>query len=227
MLALWEMILKFRGTERMLAKPRINELSDLGKGRAFVVLFESEEYRIPAETLFADIAKETRCLLVQTVLIDDANWQDIAQEFRKYLTEKGVRQASFVCLGAASAIVLDLALRDLKQVRSMVLVDACTRPHPTLLRRIVDRIEAYLPLGLPLRSRDQGFDAKSFLQRLRCPILVVTTERAGSYIRSQAGVFMAGLPTAWSVSFDQSQGAAKALKEAVLGFQQVPAKCPQ
>lgn len=204
----------------------INEINDEGTGRPFVILFEDPAYRGLAEQMFQEITRSQRAILLQSTVIRDDNWSELTEVLKAYLVSKKIRQASFICFAATSSIVLNLTLHDLKQVRSLILVDACTRPHPTWGQAMIDRVERFLPLGLPLRSKDSGFDAKSFLQRLRCPILIVTTQRAGQYINGEAEIFKYGLPTAWAVVLGP-QNEARELTEAVLEFQKVPAKCPQ
>ena len=218
--------LKFYILQGMLSDRYISEIKDAGKGRAFVIVYESEIYKRMAELLSEEISASTRCLLLRSSEITDFNWREASAELQNFLLQKSLRQASFVAFAAASSLVMHMALCDLKQVRSLTLIDACTRPHPTLAQRFIDRVESFLPLGLPLRSKDKGFDAKAFLQRLRCPILVLVSSNAGLYARSQAEIFKKGLPTAWSLELG-SANQSQELKELILDFQKVPAKCPQ
>lgn len=204
----------------------ITLVQDAGKGRAFVVLHEEGEYGEMAGQLHASLSAETRALLVRSSPITDSNWSDVTRAFREFLDKNSIRQASFVSFAAASSIVLNLCLTELKLARSVVLVDACTRPHPGWFDLLADRIENFLPLGLPLRSNSRGFDAKSFLQRIRCPVLTVLSRGAGPYVRSQASVFADGLPTGWSAELSGGDQVAE-LNRHVLNFQKVPAKCPQ
>ncbi len=204
----------------------ISEIADQGKGRAFVVIYEPCVYKTYANDLFNEISQSTRCILAEIPIVTESNWSELTAELIKFLESKNIRQASFVGFSDAASIVLNLALYDLKLVRSMVLVDAATRPHPSKLQKIVDKIENLLPLGLPLRSYGKGFDAKSFLQRMRCPVLVVLSSYANLYTISQVEIFKTGLPTAWSVNLKQSNQMHE-LKELVIDFQQTPAKCPQ
>lgn len=207
-------------------RTHITELHDLGKGRAFIIISEPSAYQTFAQDLFAEISQTTRCILLEVPVVTELNWKEITSSLLEYLLQKNIRQASFVGFSDAASIVLNLALNDLKLVRSMVIVDAATRAHPSVFQRIVNRVENVLPLGLPLRSYDKGFDAESFLQRMRCPVLVITSQQAGAYIRSQTEVFKTGLPTAWSLSLS-GQNTAHELKDMILDFQQTPAKCPQ
>lgn len=197
-----------------------------GKGRAFIVLYEENTYSDFASGLFGVLAQETRTLLVKSPVITNSNWAPLTISLQKLLLDNSIRQASFVCFSAASALVLNLCLLELKFIRTLVIVDACTRPHPTLLSRFIDKLENYLPLGLPLRSFSQAFDAKSFLQRVRCPVLVVTSSRAGAYLKFQAEAFHSQLPTGWVQNLS-SQNEVQELNQHVLEFQKIQAKCPQ
>ena len=69
-----------------------------------------------------------------------------------------------------------------------MLVDATTRPHPSTWTRLITRIESLLPIGLPLRSSDVVFNGKPFLQRIRCPVLVLSTAQATPYQMAEAKV---------------------------------------
>lgn len=200
--------------------------SDSGKGRAFLIAYEENDYSEIAKTLGDKLSSQTRVILVKIASVTDDNWVSLSDQLRAVLTKCGVRQASFVGFASAASVIMNLALLELKLVRTLVLIDASTRPHPRLIDRIADRIERFLPLGLPLRSSGRGFDAKSFLQRLRCPVLVVATSRANNFLYSQAEVFRRGLPSGWVVKLN-SQNEAEELTKEVLDFQQIPAKCPQ
>jgi hypothetical protein len=212
--------------ERHMLKIDITELNDKGKGRAFIILSEPSSYQLFAKNLFDEIAEVTRSILLETPVVTESNWRELTASLLEYLNRKNIRQASFIAFSDASSIVLNLSLNELKLVRSMVIIDAATRPHPSFFQRLVDKLENFLPLGLPLRSYGKGFDAKSFLQRMRCPVLVITSHQAGHYIKTQTEIFKQGLPTAWAETLSDVNPAHQ-LQQMILEFQQTPAKCPQ
>lgn len=108
------------------------------------------------------------------------------------------------------------------------MVDSPTRPHPTWVERLIDRLEEWLPFGLPLRIGAKGFNIKAYLHRLRCPVLLIATGRVGAFVRSDLQMSALRAPTAWSVSLEGSEDEQlEQLSEALLVFQDVPAKCPQ
>ncbi|MCO6430398.1 MAG: alpha/beta hydrolase [Deltaproteobacteria bacterium] len=209
----------------------ITVLKKGGKGRSFVILHEQNRYFEFSNALFEtltspDSVSQSKALLLSTEPITNSNWLVLSNSFRELINSEGLRQASFISFGAASSITLHLALQELKLVRSLILVDSATRPHPTLFSRIIDKLESFLPLGLPLRSLSKGFDAKSFLQRVRCPVLVVNSAACGAYLRAQAQVFHKELPTGWLYQIAGNDDV-RELTSMVLDFQKVPAKAPQ
>lgn len=207
------------------APPLVRVAAEGGKGRAFVLLHERGTYHEAAQALFAVLSQRTRALRIECASVRDDNWQHLSSEFIELMRQQGLKQTSFVSFGAAGTLLQDLGLTDVKQVRTAVFVDASTRPHPTSMQRFVDRVEEVLPLGLPLRLRAKGFDARAFLHRIRCPVLVVTTPRSTTFHQHQATVLADKLPTAWRVRLSSDE--AEELCNLVCEFQDVPAKCPQ
>lgn len=200
-------------------------VSDEGKGRACVIIAEDENVAFAA-ALAQAIASRGRALHVAAPAVTAENWSALAPAFGGLLSERGIRQASFVAFGAAGALAQSAAVSDLRMVRTMVLVDGATRPHPTFFQRVAGAIERSLPLGLPLRSRIAGFDAKPYLQRMRCPVLVVVRMPASAHVRAEAHVLARGLPTAWLAELAPPHTPEK-LASLALEFQDVPVKCPQ
>jgi pimeloyl-ACP methyl ester carboxylesterase len=201
-------------------------ISDSGQGRPVVLLYDDPGRRQWADAVARALAQRTRVLVLESERVGATNWADLAKEMAALLDRNPIRQASFVAFAAAAALVQNFCLTDLRSVRTVVFVDATTRPHPSLFDRWVDWLEQSLPLGLPLRSSGQAFDAKAFLQRIRCPALIVTSSRAGAYERSEAEVMSRALPTAWEQDL-ASGNEAEELAQLVYEFQDIPARCPQ
>ena len=204
----------------------IRTVSDIGKGRPFVVIHESGAYTDFSARISGVLGERTRAVLLETPRVDDSSWRDLSLQLQNKLKELSIRQASFVGFGAASALLQDLCLEDLKIVRTAAFVDAASRAHPSRFSRFVDRLERSLPLGLPLRQRTRAFDAKPYLQRIRCPALVVTTREAEAFLRSEADLLQAKLPTSWRLELTSGDEVAE-LAQQILDFQEVPARCPQ
>ncbi len=220
---------------------RVIVRTDTGTGRPCVVVHEAGSALSLVEPLVRDLSNRGRVLLLESPVVSDANWELLTDSILELLQTASIRHCSFVSFGACGALVQAVALRSLRLARTIVLVDACTRAHPSQFSRLIDQIESRLPLGLPLRLSSNGFDAKPFLQRIRCPVLVVISPYATPHERAQAAVLEAGLPTAWMLSLSPGNvapgnvapdnaapdNAAQDLSQVVAEFQDVPAKCPQ
>ena len=200
-------------------------VEERGEGRPFVLLRERGAYPL-ATAVTIPLAERARVLEVQCDTVCARDWPELSRSLGAVLSERGIRQASFVGFGAASALILDFALRELRSVRTLALVDAETRPHATMRDRIIDRAERFFPLGLPLRAQGRWFDVRPFLHLVRCPTLVVVTPQATPHVRAEADIFAAELPTGWQVELPAEDPAA-ALCTHLFTFQDVPAKCPQ
>ena len=206
---------------------QLRVITDLGgKGRAFIVLHERGSYADFAQHLVESLSSKNRAILVEVNRIDDTNWRSLTGELRAALNELKIRQASYVVFGSACALVQNLAVEELKIIRTLVLVDGESRPHPSRWLKFLDRLEQSLPLGLPFRNKSRGFDGRSFLQGIRCPVLIASTNGAGQYLLSQGDELALGLPTSWRVKIG-SKRPVEELSNYVLDFEQVPAKCSQ
>lgn len=204
----------------------IGNVRQAGKGRAYLIVYDSTEYESMASDLFEALSESTRCLLFRSSRISDDNWEDESAEFQRVIAEQQLRHFSIVSFGAAATLAQYVALMNAKSIRSLVLVDGSCRAHPSAFQRFIDRVENWLPLGLPLRRNHPGFDGMPFLHRVRCPVLVVTREGASRYQRDQARYMKSQFSTAWLTELEVGADA-KVLGDRVLAFQTLPVKCPQ
>jgi pimeloyl-ACP methyl ester carboxylesterase len=208
----------------------LNVVGDSGKGRATVVLCEERDtvrYNDILELSGADEA-HGRTVRITVSSYPPEQWALVAEELFTTLSTLSIRQAHLVSCGAGgSALAQALMLAKPKLVRTMILVDPATRAMPTILDRAIERVERALPLGLPFRSTQIGFDSKPYLQRMRCPVLIVTTARASAYENGEAATLVASLPTAWVAHIERSEQEAQYLLSQWRAFQETPAKCPQ
>ncbi len=204
-------------------------VADHGSGRSFVTVIDDAQYVELAQEIVSAISKRARGIVILVNAITPETWRELAQEFERTLTNLQLRQASFVGISAGATLVQNLALENPKLVRSLVIVDASLRPHPSLVERILDEVESRLPFGLPLRLGSKGFNVRAFAHRLRCPMLLVSTRRASVFVTRELQSLGAVAPTAWHVRLnaDDSSGEARELCELLLAFQDTPAKCPQ
>ena len=204
----------------------VRVLSDSGKGRVVCILQERGRYHGFAEKVTQAMADRARVVWIECERVHVGSWLPITEGIRGVIAERSIRQASLVSLGAAGTLLQHLCLTEPRLVRTAVFVDAATRAHPSRGSRIVDWLEERLPLGLPLRQRQEGFDGKPFLQRIRCPTLVVTTNLADDYLLGQAESMASHLPTAWRLRLEHGREEQQ-LTQAVLDFYDIPARCPQ
>jgi pimeloyl-ACP methyl ester carboxylesterase len=208
-------------------------LQDIGSGRAILVLIErgpqSARYSDFVRLLGEKLSQRQRFVVLESSLAKAENWREDCDKLEAILEEKKIRQFSIVGVAAASTLAQELTLRQARKVRTLTLVDATTRPHPSLFSRAIDGIEGFLPLGLPLRGGTAEFDGRSLLHRLRSPTLVVLTPYASAASAAQLDEIVAKLPTAQAVILkiaDLSELTDQAAK-LVESFQDTPAKCPQ
>ena len=206
----------------------IRVLSDNGSGRTFITVIDDESYLAFATAVVEKLSCKARSLLLCSPPITGLNWERLSLSFSEKLFELNVRQASIVGMGAGATLAQNLALNQPKTVLALAIVDASSRPHPSRWERLVDWIEEHLPFGLPLRLGSEGFNVKAYLHRLRCPVLVIATEKAGAFVREEAKTTALRAPTAWRVVLAGSAERQIAeLSDTLLNFQDTPAKCPQ
>jgi pimeloyl-ACP methyl ester carboxylesterase len=206
----------------------IEVLSDKGSGRTFITIVDDESYLPFAKAVVDSLATRARSVLLQSSSVTAASWQELSEGLNETLSKLNVRQASVVGMGAGATLAQNLALIHPKMVRSLAIVDSSSRPHPTRFERIVDWFEERLPFGLPLRLGSTGFNVKAYVHRLRCPLLVIATSRASAFIREELKSLAERAPTAWKVVLSGPIDSQIAdLSDALLTFQDTPAKCPQ
>lgn len=209
--------------------PTITVVSDEGSGRTFVVVFDDLEYLPLVKAIAVTISGSARVVILQSSSVEGDSWRPLAERFEQLLSELKVRQASFVGVAAGATLLQNLALTTPKLVRTLIIIDASLRPHPSRFERFLDALEARLPFGLPLRLGSKSFNVRAFAHRLRCPTLLVSTQRASRFVSRELRSLGEVAPTAWCVQLHSQSGAAEAseLAQYVLAFQDTPAKCPQ
>ncbi len=207
----------------------VSALSDEGTGRVFVTIVDDIGYLPLAQALVARLKERARAVLVGSAPITNDTWESLSESLAELMAQLGMRQASVIGFGAGATLAQNLALDQPKLVRTLAVIDSSTRPHPSRWERFIDRIEERLPFGLPLRLGTKGFNIKSYVHRLRCPLLVVGTRKASSFIKGELKSLASLAPTAWEVVIaDESpEREAESLTSTILAFQDVPAKCPQ
>ena len=199
-------------------------LESRGQGRPTVVIAERGFYEDDARHLFERLTVNCRVVLALTSPVTDENWGELGAKLLRECESHGLKQVTAIGFGGSASLVQHLALVDQRRIRRLVLIDASTRPHPSWHTRLSDWLERYSPLGLPLRLRSSGFDSKSMLHRIRCPVLVAISARCDAFRAGQSLILADCLPTAWLLRLSSEPSA---LVDAVNDFHDVAAKCPQ
>ena len=149
---------------------------DQGSGRSFVVVFDDPNYSELAQAVAAAIAGRARTVVIQSDPITGDSWSNLADTLAALLVDLKIKQGSFVGLAAGATLVQNLALNSPKLVRTLVVIDASLRAHPTRFERTLDALESRLPFGLPLLLGSNSFNITAFAHRLRWLILLVSTD---------------------------------------------------
>ncbi len=194
-----------------------------------MTLVDDLAYLPLAEAVSRQLEQKARSVVVASAPVLADSWESLSESLSQLIEELGIRQASFVGLGAGATLAQNMALARPKLVRTLAVVDATSRPHPTRWERAVDTLEEKLPFGLPLRLGNNGFNIKSYVHRLRAPMLVVGTRRASGFVLRELQELSSLAPTAWKVMILESDGEqeAESITRTLLSFCDTPAKCPQ
>lgn len=199
-------------------------LESRGQGRPTLIVAERGFYEQDARHLFERLDVNSRVVLALTSPVNDDNWGELGAKLLKECESHGLKQVTAIGFGGAASLVQHLALVEQRRIRRLVLIDGSTRPHPSWHTRVSDWLEKFSPLGLPLRLRSNGFDSKSLLHRIRCPVLVVISVRCDAFRTGQSLILADCLPTAWLLRLSAERDA---LVNAVNDFHDIAAKCPQ
>lgn len=117
-------------------------------------------------------------------------------DLARALDDAGVKRLTLIGVSGGGSVAQALAVELPGIVRRVLLVDPTARITPSLSTRIIDRVERFLPTGLPLRSLTAAFDSRPLLHRLRCPVLVLVSPSAGLFEQSQARLIARRAPNA-------------------------------
>lgn len=200
----------------------IRQREETGTGQPIIALITADT----ADSCITYISREPipgYRVIVLEVDIASSNCDAVAAEVMRFLDAVAIKQVSLLGIGNAGPVSLSLALAHRKRIRRLILIDSPVRPDITKREKIMSWLEYSLPLGLPFRRVGKGFDGRSYLQRIRCPSLVVTTLGATQDVKSQAEIAGKSLATAWYYELTSNQE----FKEKLKDFLDVPAKRPQ
>lgn len=144
----------------------------------------------------AALATEFKVLSLTSPLPTMEQVVEYADAVERELKQLGVKRTTLLGAGAGASVAQALAVFHPTIVRRVILVDPTARLSPSLGMRIIDRIEHFLPFGLPLRKLSSAFDSRPFLHRLRCPTLILSTPNSGLFLRQQAAYLAKKIPNA-------------------------------
>jgi hypothetical protein len=208
----------------MVIKPTVIIEKILGSsGRVFVVLTEKNKYSSISDEILNVLSTSSKVIKVICDKIDTNSWQFLSEEFHKLLLSTGNRQFSVIAFGDSTTLVKNLYLREPKLIRSLILIDSSYRPHPTGFERTIDWLESKFPIGLPLRKDTNSFNSLAYLQRIRCPVLLITSNSLSPFTKAHTIEASKRIPTCWHVSLNDLSE----IPQLVLEFHDTPAKCPQ
>lgn len=199
--------------------------STKGSGRPVLIFYSDLRYTSVGRAVFSAVGEDRQSLILRTSPVTMDNWKLLAGSISETVRANGVRHAHVVALGDTAIPAQQLYLSDMKGLRSMVLVDGVARLRSNELGRLAGMLDEYLPLGLPLRNQSGGLDSRSFLHRIRCPVLLVTTPLAGTFEKAESRALSAGLPTSWHADAE-GKGFPDVIGLFVKDFLDVPSKCP-
>lgn len=149
-----------------------------------------------ARLLAAELEHNFRTILYNGPLPGVVNVYQFSAELHEKLLRKNVKRSTILAAGSACNVAQAIAVSFPGSVRRLALVDPLSRMFPTFGTKVIDWIESHLPLGLPLRPTSDAFDSRSFLHRLRCPVLIVSTPQAGIMLRAEAAAMHRRIPNA-------------------------------
>jgi hypothetical protein len=211
----------------------IKVIKSESESRDILLLFPAKSDLAEVEDLSSGLdGSDHTILLVTEYPASGSDIEAFVDQLANEVSHMGFRWVYCIGCGDGTVPAQALAIRNRKLVRRLMLVDAHTGSAENYLYRLLDRIEAYIPCGLPLRKLGDDFDSRSEIHRVHTPTLVLVSGSASSEEREQSDFLSERLPNVWkgSVKYPESGGLLARLeqiiREAVL-FKEVPVKSPQ
>lgn len=195
-----------------------------GSGASAIVLSEHDLWSRDFESVSKLLEKSHTVRQIKLMPVSSQNWRDVSDQLIDIVEQNKIRASYVVAFGESASIALHVALLKGKLIRRLVLVNPRFRPDPNKLTQLIDKIESILPLGLPFRVKGDQFDARPFLQRIRFPVLVIDTKSV-SREEKESELINQSLPTSWYLKTESLES--QEVKDALLEFEDVPAKRPQ
>jgi pimeloyl-ACP methyl ester carboxylesterase len=194
---------------------------DNGSGRPTVIVSEAGAYYEVSQAIVNSSA-EGRVVWLECSPVTDLTWSGLASEALGIWKERKLKQARVVGFGAAAVLAQKIALEDPKEIRSLVIVDGAPVAQQGVWQKILSKLDEATPFGLPFRVSGTAFDARSFLHRLRCPVLLVQYYQGIGELAALEQL----IPTASFVDLAADPTRANSLCSEIQKHQSVPAKFP-
>ena len=153
---------------------------------------------------------------------------DYAKASIELFKENKIRSISLVGVDSGGALAQAIAVRTWRILRRLVLIDSVTRVNLSFSEKVLNRIESFLPLGLPLRKKSKAYDSRPELHRIQCPTLIFRSSLSSSFLDYQASLLNKSIPNSWIKRLKNTSSPIKeVLLKEILDFEKVPAKRPQ
>lgn len=206
---------------------------------AQVLLFLGESgngKRLP-DFIFEGLSEQYKIARLNTPLPTVTKVLSETTKLQEALSDIGTKRTTVIAYRDGTPLAQALGALAPEVVRRLILIDPQARVSPSTLLRIIDKVEMFLPLGLPFRALNNDFDSRPLLHRLRCPVLILDSINADLYHREQASYLLRKIPNARRENLksaiftgaETASGAAlgEELTVKIRDFLQVPAKRPQ
>jgi hypothetical protein len=208
----------------MALSPTVNVVTTMGSGPR-VLLASASLLSYLTEDEKDSLRRDTslRCTFIEIKtppnLQSFKDFLGVISTLHMFIEGSGNKSVVFIGDERDSPFGIGLSIFYKKVVRHLVMVNPIFtkfEPKASFLKMAIDRVEKWLPLGLPLRGTVVSFQIPSFLHRVRVPTLVLDSER-----NEGNRLLLESLPTGFQIFWQKGE-----LLASVLEFFEVPAKCP-
>lgn len=234
--------------QRYMNKEKIKFLTskDVTQSSAAVILYSSKEvsnsckFNFNPEKLSNNLIsskKDTSFFLydkVNSLELKPAEEKIFFNDLIKEIEKLGLKRISLIGIQEAGSLAsIMLAEKYPKLVRRLILLDPNVRKEPSMLCFILDKLESFLPCGLPLRnSKDNQIDLRGHIHRINCPSLVLSSKSASFFSKKSIRFLKKRLPNSWCLEFkeemlQEDSTLCQKAEELIFSFLKTPSKRPQ
>lgn len=149
------------------------------------------------DALYSQFSSRHKVLVLDDALPSEESVFEYAQDLIPEIEKLVGKRTSIVAYREGCSIAKAICVSEPRLIRRLILIDPQARMKLDLFSRIIDKIEAFLPVGLPMRALSKRFDSRSFLHRLRCPVLVARSEAFNIFLDDEAGYMRKKIPNCY------------------------------